>query len=751
MKNNRYTFWKLLDENIIEIPIIQRDYAQGRVDEKRIRDKFLDALCEAIADETKSINLDFVYGEIKKEGENKKLTPLDGQQRLTTLFLLHWYLATKEDKLSEAGEKLQKFTYETRDSSREFCKALATNKIYFSKEDEKISNIIEDKNWFFKSWKKDPTIKSMLSMLDTIHEKFKNSDDLFDKLICENNPPITFDFLPLNEFKLTDELYVKMNARGKPLTLFENFKAEFEIYIETTGDSKEVIAKNKASFDNEWLNIFWNLAKKKVEEKQINIDEAPKLADEMFYNFFYNITFNFYLEKQDKFIKINNKEYSIINEFIKDNDIFSFYKDVYSDTNKTTVIINILNKLQIDETFETFVNNIDISQWDRARFHALQLAYIYDLDEKEFNRWKRVSFNLINNQLIQSPDDLIKTIKSLNSFIEKSNKDIYEHIKKDYKVIDYFTQKDEESLKAKLILENQNWEEEIVKAECHWYLDGQIWFLLEFTENNLEKFVMYRDKFVKLWCLAKDDKKQNLIQRALLAKNDYTTLNSRDHLDKYSLLSFGIGLREKNENWRRVFKDKLFKAFLDNLDFNNIENSLKEIINSFKFDCTDWRSFIINPDKEWHILDGIKKGHFKTEGNNIFLNAGNTDATSWGWSRVAELKNYYTYAYFKNNGFEEVVEEKLKQEIKLEYYSSSEPKDVCFYFDIKHDDKVLAVNIKFDTGENKYIFRTFYRSPHEELRKIILDFTLCNGDNELNDLKALQEEIIKKIDNILST
>ena len=132
MKNNRYTFWKLLDENIIEIPIIQRDYAQGRTDEKRIRDKFLDALCEVIKDETKSINLDFVYGEIKGEGKNKKLTPLDGQQRLTTLFLLHWYLATKEDKLSKASEKLQKFTYETRVSSREFCKALTTNKIDFS-------------------------------------------------------------------------------------------------------------------------------------------------------------------------------------------------------------------------------------------------------------------------------------------------------------------------------------------------------------------------------------------------------------------------------------------------------------------------------------------------------------------------------------------------------------------------------------------------------------------------------------------
>ena len=39
---NKYTFWKLLKENYIQIPIIQRDYAQGRDEDKvvRIRDKF---------------------------------------------------------------------------------------------------------------------------------------------------------------------------------------------------------------------------------------------------------------------------------------------------------------------------------------------------------------------------------------------------------------------------------------------------------------------------------------------------------------------------------------------------------------------------------------------------------------------------------------------------------------------------------------------------------------------------------------
>ena len=73
-------------EKII-IPIIQRDYAQGRrgFEVDRVRSRFLDSLYKALTETP--ITLDFVYGNI----ENGILTPLDGQQRLTTLFLLHWY------------------------------------------------------------------------------------------------------------------------------------------------------------------------------------------------------------------------------------------------------------------------------------------------------------------------------------------------------------------------------------------------------------------------------------------------------------------------------------------------------------------------------------------------------------------------------------------------------------------------------------------------------------------------------------
>ncbi|PRM94795.1 hypothetical protein CJ673_04340 [Aliarcobacter cryaerophilus] len=664
MAETTKTFLELIKDYKIIIPLIQRDYAQGREKEKNKAEKFLEAIkngCES------KLNLDFVYG--KRDKENKIFIPLDGQQRLTTLFLIHWYLSLKNDYKSD----LSKFSYEVRSSSKDFLEELTKNDNWKNFTRKNIKTQVENSNWFFLSWKKDLTVVSLLKMLDLIEKFFENED--INKL---NN--ITFEILYLDEFNLTDELYVKMNARGKPLTLFENFKAEFESYIEKTGDSKDVIARNKASFDNEWLNIFWNLAKKKVEEKQINIDEAPKLADEMFYNFFYNITFNFYLEKQDKFIKINNKEYSIINEFIKDNDIFSFYKDIYSDTNKTTVIINILNKLQIDETFETFVNNIYISQWDRARFHALQLAYIYDLDEKEFNRWKRVSFNLINNQLIQSPDDLIKTIKSLNSFIEKSNKDIYEHIKKDYKVIDYFTQKDEESLKAKLILENQNWEEEIVKAECHWYLDGQIGFLLEFAENNLEKFIMYRDKFVKIWDSAKNEKKtitdnQILIYQALLVKGDYF-INDYSEYKNRIFCSFAPALRTKFDNWRKLFNSENKKYLKELLDDNR---NLKEIINEFN-NTNDWRYGFIKYPKIFKYCKQYQI-RMKSENNILLLSK----------ERVyGEHAEYYTY-WLK---FE--LEKELEKELKYNFSSSTEDYK---YLEIDENQKVIFKDGKWYLNE----------------------------------------------------
>ncbi|MBK7041930.1 MAG: hypothetical protein IPH46_16065 [Bacteroidetes bacterium] len=50
INNSTISFWQLISKNAIEIPAIQRDYAQGKIDSKieQIRNRFLDALFYAL-------------------------------------------------------------------------------------------------------------------------------------------------------------------------------------------------------------------------------------------------------------------------------------------------------------------------------------------------------------------------------------------------------------------------------------------------------------------------------------------------------------------------------------------------------------------------------------------------------------------------------------------------------------------------------------------------------------------------------
>jgi uncharacterized protein with ParB-like and HNH nuclease domain len=223
------SFLELLKAHRVEIPIIQRDYAQGRVENTDIRQNFLIALKDSLINKT-HIKLDFIYGSIAEE----TFQPLDGQQRLTTLFLLYWYAAMKSN-INDMNIRnlLSRFSYETRISSREFCNALVNNSLIISNTQVKLSDEIIDSNWFFLSWKKDPTINSMLSTIDDIHQLFFEINDLWDRLV--NEDLILFYYVELENIGLTDDLYIKMNARGRLLTSFENFKAGFQKVIMDSG------------------------------------------------------------------------------------------------------------------------------------------------------------------------------------------------------------------------------------------------------------------------------------------------------------------------------------------------------------------------------------------------------------------------------------------------------------------------------------------------------------------------------------
>jgi hypothetical protein len=234
----------------IEIPIIQRDYAQGRKNAavNEIRESFLDVLRSAlVGDSPVPVGLDFVYGDLK----DGVLKPLDGQQRLTTLFLLHWYVASRAGVLNK-DDGWTHLTYRTRFSARLFCQRLVEAALPC---DEAPSDWIEDQPWYQFLWRHDPTIQSMLVMLQDIHKKFHEDDAraVWGRLTDSLNPAISFLLLELPDLEGADDLYIKMNSRGKPLTDFENFKAHFEKVIKESRRAEEFARK----VDGDWSDRLW--------------------------------------------------------------------------------------------------------------------------------------------------------------------------------------------------------------------------------------------------------------------------------------------------------------------------------------------------------------------------------------------------------------------------------------------------------------------------------------------------------------
>lgn len=312
MNNDKVSFWKLLNDKKIVIPIIQRDYAQGREGREFLRERFLGQLFDALKG-TKPLVLDFVYG----SAEGDTFYPLDGQQRLTTLWLLHWYLALRAGTLSEDKKVLEKFSYETRISSRTFCQKLCNINITQPCQPQQhgIAAFVRNQTWFYSAYEQDPTVQSMLRMLNGTDISDSNKMDITDgieeyciqaelteekaqkllKRLKGEDAPISFYLLSMEDknMPLTDDLYIKMNARGKVLTDFENFKVDLLKYKLSSG--KCLIPENNMSnesfsllLDTRWTDLFW-----RYHSTDCHIDE-------IYMSFLNRFFLNWYIANKDE-------------------------------------------------------------------------------------------------------------------------------------------------------------------------------------------------------------------------------------------------------------------------------------------------------------------------------------------------------------------------------------------------------------------------------------------------------------------
>ena len=301
-KIDRKNLKGLLEEFGVEIPALQRDYAQGRWAQKEIGKGFVNALIEALdgGDKAKGLHLDFIYGYVEGQ-DSKKLILIDGQQRLTTLWLLHLYLYKRTGKTNEEKSWLKNFSYSAREGAKEFCEKLLALSFCASKKpsvvfDEAKKDSVSDMA------KNDPTIAAMLNMLDWIHEeaKDKNPDELVNKL-----EGITFDFFDMKQFELGEELYIKMNARGKPLSEYENIKALMEKKLKEepkNEENQEDVARLLERIDAEWSDYFYS------DDSNSDLKDRAKLFDARGKNFLYHSALFFGLGEYFDSKKDNQEE-----------------------------------------------------------------------------------------------------------------------------------------------------------------------------------------------------------------------------------------------------------------------------------------------------------------------------------------------------------------------------------------------------------------------------------------------------------
>lgn len=546
------TFWSFLKEKKVIIPIIQRDYAQGRADENAIAERFVEDLKSALDGSADSLVLDFVYGSNK---DKNVFLPLDGQQRLTTLWLLHWYIAFRSSNaLAEDDLKTFKnFSYETRSSSREFLEKL--NDLLKDKETIKsnltndgLRNKIEEYSWFLKSWMEDQTVSAMLNMLERIEKVFKDPDhdvntekiNEYWKKIQSENAPIVFYSLTLENFGLTDDLYIKMNARGKPLTNFENFKADLVSFLEHRNGT--VADRISRKLDTTWTDLFWKNR------------SADKGVDEIYFAFLNRWFLNEWVAKgsvsADAFDKgdcLQSELYGILRkneggELKKEvNDAKICYKkfDIYREILelKPEMILELESildniKQSLDDGFDLFVNkqNIFYPHWNKnSKFRFIptydgneeiedygkrKIRKILTIDQMErpifyaickyfengkyesisFSRWMRFVWNLVSDPRLRDSNAMIQAIRKIKDY-SKYTRNIYEQLAVEPVApanTALLEQLNEERVKAKQICVSENFEQNIIAAEKIAFFGGQIRFLYQNADGETDWSVFER-------------------------------------------------------------------------------------------------------------------------------------------------------------------------------------------------------------------------------------------------------------------
>ena len=356
----------------------------------------------------------------------------------------------------------------------------------------------------------------MLNMLNAIAQEQKEHPVSFDQL-----ERLQFRSFDIGAYELTDELYIKMNRRGKQLESIENLKAEFVGYLKEIGHDFSKPDSYDRKLDHEWADMAWGSREN---------DEFDIRYLRLFNRYFYNLWIMDNLSKEEE----KNSTPKDLNLHFTGTDYrgFDTYKKILSaKEDRIERMVRFFNFLASDRgiVYSDYLRNPwrdknkeqdsvypylldveELSMLDRIALYALMLyvdnASHEDLQSPEqYQSWMRVVWNLIADPKLRSYQAQRRYMLLLAQLAPHSTTIESFLISTDIEKIGISSTGDE---KARLKLEQDklryigrypNRREALLRAERIPCLQGQVGFLLEIEgdDDHFSKIVELTEKNVR--------------------------------------------------------------------------------------------------------------------------------------------------------------------------------------------------------------------------------------------------------------
>lgn len=588
----------LLSRYRVVIPGIQRHYVQGANNPKAesVRKQFIKEIFTAIEKKQNEFNLHFIYGPINTNGEDS-FVPVDGQQRLTTLWLIARYAAEKAEPSDRKDllSLLSRFTYEDRINAKRFCQALTCEDSRWDITQDPNPDIL-CQDWFVDYWKEDETVASMIRMLSTIYEeRNKHQDSITAEDILEAiASKIRFN-LKIDAFG--DDIYMKMNARGLQLTQWENFKGKFS--EDLCEDKKEWWVKEMEELSNRFFtcsdeqhelpdNAFFALYARIMayEAKKTGVDCGNGIKELAAY------THNTWSQIELPFVPYSDFSGITNNESIASTVAATCVKMIKTVLDRYQEIVPYFGDRTLFETFFHPKNKNDLD------FTLCCYEYFKKFDNietKDFLKALRLMWNILEN--VQ--DNRVELVKKI---IDLEDKTLYSRQIKKIIGSNAPEQAEEEAEKAIQMHYNDksmpndwneeklgswsNWNDAIEKAEEYAFFHGSIRFLYEKNSNGKTTWENFATKLSNCMDLfvsegLSEDKKVKANQVLISHCEDWKKLIRKPVFDA------------KNESWKQVLTDSSLSECVNGLLLspNEIVDNHNEII-QILIDDTIWKNLI---------------------------------------------------------------------------------------------------------------------------------------------------------------